>query len=326
VTADSTARPVDYEALYREVIPSVVSVYHDGGGTGSGFVYDDAHVVTNEHVVRGAGGADLRFADGAWRTATVVGSDAYTDLAVLRAPDLPADAAPLTLATDRPAPGRPVAALGNPLGLDGSITAGIVSGAKRSMNTAGGFAVPGVVQTDAPINPGNSGGPLVAPAGDGYEVVGVNRARAGDNVGFAVPPALVARVVPDLVADGHHRHPYLGARTLDVTPRVARANRLDEPRGVLVLDGPAGLRGCDRERTVDGRPVPVGGDVVVGLAGVPVRSHEDLMRALLEHGRPGAPVDVRVSRAGAERSVSVTPEARPRPDGDRRRATGVPVE
>ncbi|MFB6130957.1 MAG: S1C family serine protease, partial [Salinigranum sp.] len=194
--------PIDYERLYRETIPSVVSIYvgldGPGAGAGSGFVYDGEHVVTNQHVVGAADDVELRFSDGSWRRGVVVGTDAYTDLAVVRVDDLPAGATPLSVAAENPGPGRPVAALGNPLGLDGSITAGIVSGSNRSMSTASGFAVPDVVQTDAPINPGNSGGPLVAlraeadgddsrvdaaDAGVPYEVVGVNRARQGDNIG-----------------------------------------------------------------------------------------------------------------------------------------------
>jgi len=111
-----------------------------------------------------------------------------------------------------------------------------------------------------------------------------------------------------------------------VTPRVARANRLAEPRGVLVFGGPEGLRGWPRERTVDGRAIPVGGDVVVGLADTTARSHEDLMRALLEEGRPGEPVSLRVLRDGTERTVSVVPDERPQPDGDWRGGTHVPVE
>jgi S1-C subfamily serine protease len=323
------AGTVDFESLYRDVIPSVVSVYRGGGGAGSGFVYDPHHVVTNEHVVRGTERVDLRFADGEWRTARVVGSDAYTDLAAVRVSDLPADARPLAVAAERPLPGRQVAALGNPLGLDGSITAGIVSGANRSMGTSGGFAVPDVVQTDAPINPGNSGGPLVAVGEDGYEVVGVNRAKAGDNVGFAVSPAVVSRVVPGLIVDGRYRHPYLRTRTLDVTPRVARANDLPDPRGVLVLDGPEGLRGCDARTEADGVAVPVGGDVIVGVDDRPVRSHEELMRHLLATGRPGTAIEVTVLRDGAERTVRLVPDERPRPDGDRRDrggATPIPVE
>jgi S1-C subfamily serine protease len=320
---------LDYERLYSEVIPSVVSVYatrgrrrRGGGGTGSGFVYDGAHVVTNEHVVSGGRDVELRFADGTWRTGTVAGRDAYTDLAVVSVADLPEAARPLPVAGENPNPGRPVAALGNPLGLDGSITAGIVSGANRSMPTSNGFAIPDVVQTDAAINPGNSGGPLVAASerGDGHVVVGVNRAKSGDNVGFAVSPAIVSRVVPDLIADGRYRHSYLRTRTIDVTPTVARANGLDEPRGVLVVDvraGPTGgddLRGSRGTRRVRGREVPVGGDVIVGINGHEVRVHEELMRYLITETRPGEPVRVDVVRDGRERTLEVVLGERPRAD------------
>jgi S1-C subfamily serine protease len=319
---------LDYERLYSDVIPSVVSVYATrgrrrrgvGGGTGSGFVYDEHTVVTNEHVVSNGRDVELRFADGQWRTGSVAGRDAYTDLAVVSVADLPASARPLPVATENPSPGRPVAALGNPLGLDGSITAGIVSGANRSMRTSNGFAIPDVVQTDAAINPGNSGGPLVAASDDGYEVVGVNRAKSGDNIGFAISAAIVSRVVPDLVATGRYRHSYLRTRTIDVSPAVARANGLDEPRGVLVVDvreGPTDgddLRGSTGTRRVRGREVPVGGDVIVGINGHEVRAHEELMRYLITETRPGEPVHVDVVRDGRERTLEVVLGERPRTD------------
>jgi S1-C subfamily serine protease len=323
---------IDLERLYRDVSSSVVSVYvattGPGMGSGSGFVYDESHVLTNQHVTAGQREVELRFVDGQWRTGRVVGEDAYTDLAVVAVPDLPATATPLTVAAENPAPGRPVAALGNPLGLEGSITAGIVSGSNRSMTTSNGFAIPDVVQTDAPINPGNSGGPLVAlaldadPADPAYEVVGVNRAKSGDNIGFAVSPAIVHRVVPDLVTDGSYRHSYLRARTLDVTPSVAEANQLDAPRGVLVVDvadGPTGgdsLRACRTTRAVRGREIPVGGDVIVGINGHELRAHEELMRYLITETRPGEPVEIAVLRDGRERTLRVVlgerPEAKPR--------------
>jgi S1-C subfamily serine protease len=331
---------IDLERLYRDVIPSVVSVYvastGPGMGSGSGFVYDDGHVVTNQHVTAGQEEVELRFADGQWRTGRVVGEDAYTDLAVVAVPDLPARATPLTVAGENPSPGLPVAALGNPLGLDGSITAGIVSGANRSMPTSNGFAIPDVVQTDAPINPGNSGGPLVALAPDAdpddpaYEVVGVNRAKSGDNIGFAVSPAIVHRVVPDLIESGRYRHSYLRTRTLDVTPSVAEANGLDAPRGVLVVDvadGPTGgdsLRACRTTRTVRGREIPVGGDVIVGINGHELRAHEELMRYLITETRPGEPIEIDVLRNGRERTLRVVlgerPDATSR--GRRRRGRG----
>ena len=328
---------LDYQRLYRDAIPSVVSVYvgrrGPAVGAGSGFVYDadgggDApnaggYVVTNEHVVRGVSDVELRFSDGRWRTGDVAGRDAYTDLAVIRVDDLPASATPLRVAAASPAPGRPVAALGNPMGLDGSVTAGIVSGVNRSLPTSNRFAIPDVVQTDAPINPGNSGGPLVALAADSdadapvYEVVGVNRARQGDNIGFAVSPAIVNRVVPTLITVGRYRHSYLRTRTVDVTPTVAAANELDDPRGVLVVDvgeGPTGgdeLRGCDRTATVRGRRVPVGGDVIVGIGGRELRTHEELMRYLITETRPGEPVEVDVVRDGEPTTLRVELGERP---------------
>lgn len=334
---------LDFERLYEVVAPSVVSVYVGSSsgarGAGSGFVYDRRHVVTNDHVVRDEREVHVRLADGRWRAGRVVGSDAYTDLAVVRVPDLPDDAPPLSVAADVPSPGRPVAALGNPLGLDGSVSAGIVSGVNRSMATRGGFSIPDVVQTDAPINPGNSGGPLVARAAEAaddggsedgsatgpdasYEVVGVNRATGGDNIGFAVSSRLVNRVVPALVADGVYRHSYLRARTLDATPAVAEANGLPEPGGVLVVDaGDEGLRGCDRTARVRGREVPAGGDVVVALDGDPVRSGEELIRRLIVDTEPGDDVDVTVLREGVLGEVTVPVELRERPDT----ADSVPI-
>ncbi|MEZ3144124.1 S1C family serine protease [Halobaculum sp. MBLA0143] len=327
----------DYERLYRETAPSVVSVYREAGrrGAGSGFVYDADHVLTNEHVVRGSDSVDVRYANAAWTTGVVVGSDSYTDLAVVQVPDRPADADPLTVADGdaAPTPGRPVAALGNPLGLDGSITTGVVSGVNRSMPTSGGFAVPDVVQTDAPIDRGNSGGPLVSAADDGYPVVGVNRAKSGDSVGFAVSARVIAAVVPALIAEGRYRHASLGVETVDVTPRVATANGLDTPRGVVVVgnrDGTTPLRGSRGTRRVRGTRVPVGGDVVVGFAGHDVRSHEELTRLLLTDATPGESVGLTVVRNGHERDLTVTPTERPVTRRDRERAAGdattIPVE
>lgn len=316
----------DYGPLYEETIPSVVSVYVTpgetplpglGSGSGSGFVYDaDGHVVTNQHVVGSDREVDVRFSEGDWRVGRVVGTDAYTDLAVLRVDDLPPSAEPLPVAAENPRTGTPVAALGNPMGLDGSVSTGIVSGGSRSMPTGNGFALPDTVQTDAPVNPGNSGGPLVTLEG---EVVGVNRARGGDNIGFAVSAEIIDRVVPALVADGQYRHPYLKVRTIDVSPAVAEANGLEEPGGVLVVDvslGPASgaLVGCRGTRSVRGREIPTGGDVIVAIEDEPVDSHEALMRYLLLETRPGEPVAVDLVRDGERITERLTLGERPDPD------------
>ena len=262
----------------------------------------------------------MRFAGKAWRLGRVSGTDAYTDLAGVRVPDLPADARPLALAAENPAPGRPVAALGNPLGLEGSITAGIVSGANRSMAAGGRFAVPDVVQTDAPINPGNSGGPLVAIGADGgYEVVGVNRAKSGDNIGFAISPAIANRVIPALIENGEYRHSYLRVSTVDVTPTIAEANGLSEARGVLVVDAHPSVRRSVRpsrgHRRIRGREVPVGGDVIVGIDGHELASHEELTRHLITATRPGDVVELELLRDGSTIVTTVTLGERPNPAG-----------
>jgi S1-C subfamily serine protease len=196
------------------------------------------------------------------------------------------------------------------------------------MRTSSGFAIPDVVQTDAPINPGNSGGPLVAlvladaddTADSTYEVVGVNRARQGDNIGFAVSPVIVSRVVPSLVDEGRYRHSYLRTRTLDVTPTIAAANDLDEPRGVLVVDVATGPTAGDRlrrstgTRTLHGQRIPVGGDVIVGVDGHEIHSHEELMRYLITETRPHEPIAVAVVRDGVPQTLEVVLGERPAPD------------
>jgi Trypsin-like serine proteases, typically periplasmic, contain C-terminal PDZ domain len=333
-----------YQSLYEAVVPSVVSIYRDPGqrGAGSGFFYTDTHLLTNEHVVRERDRVDIRFHDGSWETGTVVGSDVYTDLAVIRVTDTPADTTPLQIAehTAYPQPGQPVAALGNPLGLDGSVTTGVVSGVDRSMPTSGGFAIPDIVQVDAPINPGNSGGPLItavpdtAASGEEYPVVGVNRAKSGDNIGFAVSARVISEVVPELINTGRYQHSYLCVQTLDVTPRIAKANGLDTARGVIVVNVRQQTNGerlnpSRQERRVDRATVPVGGDIIVGIGDQSVRSHEELTRCLLTETEPGTPVMLDIVRRGQERRIKTVPAERPVAGDDRKRAsdssTTIPI-
>ena len=314
----------DFAGLYNQTIESVVLVRHRGG-QGSGFVYrtlggnDTVYVVTNQHVVGDASTVEVRFRGGTYETGTVVGRDAYADLAVVRVPDAPTESTALDVADSVPRPGTGVAALGSPFGLQGSITHGIVSGVNRSMPTERGFSVPDVLQTDAPINPGNSGGPLVACDGT---VVGVNtagiQADVGENIGFAVSAPLIQRVVPALIADGDVEWPYLGVRTADVTPAVAEANDLEEARGVIVVEtvegGPAAgvLRPSREVRTAGGQSVPVGGDVIVGIDGRTVQTGEDLSSYLATAAAPGDRVELTVLRDGQRRQVSVVLGERPR--------------
>ncbi|MFC4437111.1 MULTISPECIES: S1C family serine protease [Natrialbaceae] len=333
----------NYTGLYADVAPSVVSLYlatdtPRAAGAGSGFVYDRAgHIVTNYHVVADLTRADraerpptgsddatrlkVRFSEGDWRVGRLVGTDPYTDLAVVAVDSLPDYAPALSIAAANPEPGTPVAAFGNPMGLDGTITTGIVSGVSRTMPVGGGFTIPDVVQTDAPINPGNSGGPLVALTDEETpEIVGVNRARSGDNIGFAISPTVTTRVVPDLIDAGRCDHATLHVSTLDVSPTVAEANGLEESGGVLVVDvrdGPASgvLGGCHSTRRVRGRSVPVGGDVLVGIDGRELRSTEELTSHLLTETRPGDAVTLTVRRPAGVSRETVTLASRDGPTG-----------
>ncbi|MFB6139212.1 MAG: S1C family serine protease, partial [Halosimplex sp.] len=176
-----------YADVYRSVAPSVaqIQVYTDAPGPaqGTGFAYSDGHVVTNQHVVEGARHVFLRFSEGGWTEGDVVGTDLYSDLAVLSVSGLPDGAEPLALRETDPSVGTEVIAIGNPFGFSGSVSSGIVSGVNRTLPAPNDFSIPDAIQTDAPVNPGNSGGPLVTLDGS---VAGVVNSGGGDNIGFAI--------------------------------------------------------------------------------------------------------------------------------------------
>ncbi|WP_083258885.1 S1C family serine protease [Halodesulfurarchaeum formicicum] len=316
--AETGATDGNLTELYEQTADSVAKLRVEtdaGTSQGSGFLYDRRHVVTNAHVVQGATDLTVQFSDGAWRTGTVVGTDPYTDLAVVRVDSVPNGVEPLPLAESVPRPGQPVAAFGSPFGLQGTITHGIVSGVNRSMRVNGGFSVPDTVQTDAPVNPGNSGGPLVSMDGT---VVGVNRAKEGDNIGFAISARLVERVVPELIADGSITHSFVGIRTVPVTPSVAAENDLERATGIAVVettaDGPAdGVLQAGNWTGTSSGGVPSDADVIVAIDGQPVHSQEDLSRYLMLHTRPGETVSLTVYRGGQRLTVDVTLGERPSP-------------
>lgn len=340
--SDQQSASCDYEQLFDRTVDSVVSV-QTGGGQGSGFVVsvgtrmdanltvanetdgadglaDATHLLTNAHVVRGAENVTIQFNRGEYRTGTVIGQSAYADLAVVRVTDAPDYVTPLNVAGEDPPRGRPVAALGNPFGLQQTITHGIISGKNRSMPTQRGFTIPNVLQTDAPISPGNSGGPLVSCDGT---VVGVNTAGIGqqqaENIGFAVSASVVRKVVPELVATGEFDYPFLGVSTQPVTPTVAEANDLNETRGITVVSVPEGspasgvLQGADNVTLIGGSPVAVGGDVILAIDGQEIRTGEDLATYLIQQTEPGDTVALTILRDGDRQTVDVTIGERPEP-------------
>jgi len=292
---------------------------------GSGFVYDtNGHIITNNHVVSGGGRLDVTFPDGTVYRASLIGSDPFTDLAVLYVEEVPQEKlVPLPLADSSAIRvGEQVAAIGNPFGLSGSMSAGIVSGVGRLIpaQEAGGFSIPDVIQTDAPINPGNSGGPLLNMKG---EVIGINSAIFSTTgqfagVGFAIPSNTMAKVVPSLITTGSFQHPWLGVAGRDMTPGIADRLGLEEPRGFLVMEvvagspaEAAGIRGGDEDATIDGAPVRLGGDVIVSVDNKTVRKIDDILVYLQREKTVGDELQLTILRDGQEMQVTAVLGARP---------------
>ncbi len=295
-----------------------------GTATGSGFLIDDqGHMVTNNHVIDGA--SNITVALGADETsypAEVVGTDPSTDLAVLKVDAPSSDMHPLSLGdSTKVQVGDPVVAIGNPFGLDRTVTTGIVSALQREIQSTNQYSISNVIQTDAAINPGNSGGPLINAAG---EVIGVNSQIAtggsgGGNVGigFAVPSNTVKDVVDQILATGEVKHAFLGISAATVTPQLAKALNLDVDRGAMVQTvvrgGPAskaGIEGGDTEVTVGAEKVLTGGDIITKVAGVEVNSMEQVVSAV-NAAEVGEDLQLTVSRNGKTEEVTVTLGERP---------------
>lgn len=306
-----------YNRVYRETIDSVVFVKMPQG-QGTGFVYDDSHVVTNAHVVGQASTAQLRFSQGEWSRGSVVGRDPHSDLGVIEVDSFPSSATPLSFMDDEPVVGQKVMVIGNPFNLDGSATSGIVSGTDRLLPALTGFQIPDAIQTDAAVNPGNSGGPLMSLDST---VVGVVNSKRGDNIAFGISAALTQRVVPRLIETGDYEHAYMGVTFRDVTPTIAQANDMSEPRGLVIFrvlqGGPAdGVFQNSNLRIVDQTRVPVGGDIVLAIDGTAISTSEDLASYLALQTRPGDTVTFRILRDGTEQTVEMELGSRPeRPSG-----------
>ena len=303
-----------YADVYESVIPSVALIENENAGQGSGFVFRD-HLITNYHVVQESTSVHVRYRGHQWEQARVIASDVFADIAVMQPVSLPETAQSLPVRSTVPAVGTEVLAVGNPLELSDSVTRGIISGRNRSIPGPTGYSIPNAVQTDAIIHPGNSGGPLVDT--EGQVGGGVVSGRA-EGIGFAVSAPLVNRIVPALIEDGEYDHPHLGVVIRPVTPQLAAANDLPEIRGVyvtdLIEDGPSDgiLRGTEPGLEED--DLPVGGDVIVELAGEPVATADDLSTILAFETAPGETVPVGIYRDGVYTEVSVRIGVRPAPD------------
>jgi S1-C subfamily serine protease len=337
--------------LFSKVEKSVVQVASKedtgislGSRLGSGFVYDrNGHIVTNYHVIAGGtseGKVQITFLDGSTYNARLIGGDPFSDLAVLQldGENIPSyKLVPLPIGDSTTLRvGERVVAIGNPFGLSGSMTEGIVSGLGRMLPSAeqeeelemipsniapsAGFLIPDIIQTDAPINPGNSGGPLLNIRG---EVIGINTAifsttGASAGIGFAIPSNTIKNVIPSLITKGDYQHPYLGIVGVDITPEIAEALGLTEARGFLVTDvssgspaQKAGIQGGSSLANVNGREIGMGGDVILKVDEHTVRKLDDVLTYLEREKKVGEAVQLTILRNGGTENINLTLGPRP---------------
>ncbi|OKY77719.1 MAG: Serine protease Do (heat-shock protein) [Candidatus Methanohalarchaeum thermophilum] len=316
-----------YQALYNNLSDSVVSIRVSSISNGeailsqgSGFIYDNnGHIITNQHVVDGGDSFRVIFSNGIQKKASLVGTDIYSDIAVLKVDSYPTegiDPTPLKLAnSSKVEPGEMVIAIGNPFGLSGTITHGIISATGRTLPTEGDFSIPNVIQTDCAVNPGNSGGPLLDLSGD---VVGVVRAKQGDNIGFAIPSNKAEKVASSIIEKGEYDHAWLGIRMLPVTMESAEEMNLSDEakKGIMVIevieDSPAEEAGLKEGEkiSVDEKPVWINGDIITEVNGHEITSTGDLISELSKES-PGDEVTLKIYRNQEFIDVTVELEKRP---------------
>jgi S1-C subfamily serine protease len=310
--------------LYNTTRNSVVLIETDIG-SGSGWVYDtDGHIITNNHVVEDTVWIQVTFQSGTTLQATLVGRDPYSDLAVIKVSASIEPLFPLEIGISKNLlVGETVIAIGNPFGLDNTMTAGIVSATGRQMSTINNYAIVDVIQTDAAINPGNSGGPLFNLRG---KVIGMNTAiisRSSDfsGIGFAISSDSIKREVEALIENGVFHHPWLGVSGIDLVPQFAEAMELvNTTRGTLVVEiiegGPADQAGIlkgTQTLTIGGFTYSVGGDVIIGIDGVIMDTFYELQVYLTRNTLPGDIVTMNVIRDGEVIEVPFTLGTRPPP-------------
>ena len=292
------------------------------GGVGSGFVFDKkGHIITNAHVIDDAKKIVVTFLDGRSYNAEIIGVDNFTDIAIIKVDADLSLLQPLALGdSSNLKVGEPIAAIGNPFGLSGSMTSGIVSQLGRLLPSGSGYSIPDVIQTDAAINPGNSGGPLLNMRG---EIVGINTAIQSNTgeftgVGFAIPSQTVAKIVPTLIEKGEYKHPWIGISGRDIEPDLAKVLGLEDAVGFLIVtifeDSPAskaGLIGSDKTIEVEGISYPMGGDIILSVDGIEVRKIDDILIHLQRAKSVGDEIVLEILREGRTTNVTITLQERP---------------
>ncbi|MBT3686137.1 MAG: trypsin-like serine protease [Nitrosopumilus sp.] len=315
--------------IFEKSEPGVVRVNvqrnqteNDVGGVGSGFVFDkQGHIITNAHVIKDATNTVVTFLDGRSYNAEIIGVDEYTDIGVIK---VNADLKllnPLALGdSSKLQVGESITAIGNPFGLSGSMTSGIISQMGRLLPSDSGYSIPDVIQTDAAINPGNSGGPLLNMRA---EIVGINTAiqsTTGEftGVGFAIPSQTVEKIVPTLISDGEYKHPWIGISGTDIDLDMSNVMKLENTLGFLIItvieDSPAsdaGLIGSNKMIEVEGREYAIGGDIIVSVDGIDVRKIDDILIHLQRVKAVGDEMALEVLRDGRTTNVTIVLQERP---------------
>jgi len=315
--------------IFEKAEPGVVRVntirnqtMNETGGVGSGFVFDKmGHIITNAHVIEGSTKTVVTFLDGRSYNAEIIGMDEYTDIGVIKVNADLKLLQPLSLGdSSNLNVGEPITAIGNPFGLSGSMSSGIVSQIGRLLPSGSGYSIPDVIQTDAAINPGNSGGPLLNMRGN---IVGINTAiqsTTGEftGVGFAIPSQTIAKIVPTLISEGEYKHPWIGISGRDIDPDTANVLGLKDALGFLIItvveNSPAedaGLIGSDKTIEVDGKEYPVGGDIIIAVDGIDVRKIDDILVHLQRVKTIGDEMDLEILRDGRTTNVTIILQERP---------------
>jgi S1-C subfamily serine protease len=315
--------------IFEKSEPGVVRVNvqrneieNETNGLGSGFVFDKkGHIITNAHVINDAKKVVVTFLDGRSYNAEIIGIDEFTDLAVIKVNADFALLQPLPLGdSSNLKVGESIAAIGNPFGLSGSMTSGIVSQLGRLLPSGSGYSIPDVIQTDAAINPGNSGGPLLNMRG---EVVGINTAiqsTTGEftGVGFAIPSQTVVKIIPALIEKGEYKHPWIGISGRDIDPDLAKVLGLKDAVGFLVITvvenspaSKAGLIGSEKTIEVDGVNYPVGGDIILSVDEIEVRQIDDILIYLQRAKSVGDDMVLEILRDNRTTNITVILQERP---------------
>jgi len=311
-----------FEKSEESIVQVSVLRGESDGGMGSGFVYsDEGYVITNQHVVQDAKKVMITFLDGEAYIGNVIGVDRDLDIAVVKVEPTNTYLQPIKIGdSSKLKVGEKIAAIGNPFGLSGSMTSGIVSQMGRLLPQESGYSIPDVIQTDAAINPGNSGGPLINMKG---EVVGINTAiqsATGEfsGIGFAVPSNTVKKVVPVLIQDGVFKHPWMGISGTDVDPELAEVRELNSSKGFLVvsvIEGSpaetAGLLGVTETKEMDGREYALDGDIILSIDGETVRKISDILVHLQREKSVGDEMVLSVNRNGEILELTMILEERP---------------